>query len=353
MTKIDKYIATRVFWSFLIVIFILLNLDYTLTFIGKIKQVDDNFPVTSLLQVLLYRLSGKLAEYIPISSLIGALVGLGALASTSELTVIRAAGIPIWRIGFAACQPILIFSLIGLTISQYVTPFDEQKANLIEQISKQQNTTTALTGGVWIKANKTFVYINASDSQNKLYDVLIYTPNKQILKSVIQADTAIQIQDNKWQLNNVHKTIFFPNHIETHQYKTKPWHVSIKPKHLSSMYQDPDTLSISELPSYQHYLESQGQSGFRYELVFWQKALRPLGSLVLVLVALSSVFGPLRSSTMSERIFSGIMIGLAFQNGLNLFGQISITMNFPPIIGVSIPIVICVLTTIFLVKYKK
>lgn len=352
MNKIDRYVASSVLWAFLIVIFVLLGLDYALTFIEKIKKVDENYPVSALLQVLLYHLPGKLTEYIPIASLIGTLMGLGTLASTSELTVMRAAGMPIWRIGFAACQPILLVSVIGLAISEYVAPVAEQKANLIEQIRDQEDTSFALTGGVWLKADNTFVYINAADNQSKLYGILIYKPEKQTLKSVVRAESAVHNQGDEWTLNKVKETVFFPDHIETHQYKTMPWSVSIKPEHLFLASQDPDSLSLSQLSSYQNYLESQNQDGSQYALEFWQKTLRPLGSLALVLVALSSVFGPLRSSTMGGRIFSGVMIGLAFQNGLNLFGRMSVAANFPPVIGVSIPIVICVAAAIYLMKRK-
>ena len=181
MNKIDRYIASSVLWAFLIVIFVLLGLDYALTFIDKIKQVDDHYPISSLLQVLFFRLPGKLAQYIPIASLIGTLMGLGTLASTSELTVMRAAGMPIWRIGLAACQPILLVSLIGLAISEYVAPVAEQKANLIEQIRDQQDTNFALTGGVWLKADKKFVYINAADNTGKLYGIIVYTPENETL----------------------------------------------------------------------------------------------------------------------------------------------------------------------------
>ncbi|MBJ7556970.1 LPS export ABC transporter permease LptG [Marinomonas spartinae] len=352
MNKIDRYIATSVLWAFLIVIFVLLGLDYALTFIDKIKQVDDHYPISSLLQVLFFRLPGKLAQYIPIASLIGTLMGLGTLASTSELTVMRAAGLPIWRIGLAACQPILLVSLIGLAISEYVAPVAEQKANLIEQIRDQQDTNFALTGGVWLKADKKFVYINAADNTGKLYGIIVYTPENETLKRVIRADTATHKAGNQWTLHNVRETLFFPDHTEAKSFKTMDWSVSIKPEHLFLASQDPDSLSLSQLSNYKNYLEAQHQDASQYALEFWQKALRPLGSLALVLVALSSVFGPLRSSTMGGRIFSGVMIGLAFQNGLNLFGQMSVAAHFPPVIGVSIPIVLCTLAALYLMRRK-
>jgi lipopolysaccharide export system permease protein len=355
MKKIDKYIASSVLWAFLIVAIVLLGLDFALTFIEQIKKVNDNYTIQSLLQVIMYRLPGKLAEYIPIASLIGTLMGLGTLAATSELTVMRAAGMPIWRIGFAACQPILLVSLMGMGISEFVAPTAEQKANLIEKFKDQKSGTFSLTGGVWLKADSDFVYIDAADDTGTLYGIEIFSPNKQEKQQLAftkSATTAQHIQGSKWQLNNVTETFFFPDRIETKSTPHAEWSVSITPENLFLASQEPETLSLSQLLNYQTYLRQEKLDASQYELEFWITALRPVASLALVLVALSSVFGPLRSSTMGGRIFSGVIIGLAFQNALNLFGRMSVAVSFPPIIGVSIPIIICLLAGIILVRRR-
>lgn len=352
MKKIDKYVSSTVLWSFLIVTLVLLGLDYALTFIEQIKKVDDNYTVQSLLQVLMYRLPGKLTEYIPIASLIGTLTGLGTLASTSELTVMRAAGMPIWRIGFAACQPILLISLLGTGISEFISPATEQKANLIESLQDQKANNFSLTGGAWLKVDNNFVYINAADKDGKLYGVQIFTPDGQHLKQIEKAKTAQHISGNHWELQSVQETVFLPDQIKTRNLNHLGWDVSIKPEHLFLASQEPDSLALSQLFTYQNYLKQQGLDSAQYELEFWEKVLRPAASLALVLVALSSVFGPLRSSTMGGRIFSGVMMGLAFQNGLNLFGRMSIAASFPPLIGVSIPILLCLLAGVFLMSRR-
>lgn len=352
MNKIDRYVASSVLWSFLIVMFVLLGLDTAIAFIDQIKKVSDDYTVQSIFQVLMYRLPGKFAEYVPISSLIGTLMGLGTLASTSELTVMRAAGMPIWRIGFSACQPIILVALIGMGLSEFVAPVAEQKANLVEKLQDQKQGNFALTGGVWLKADNNFVYINAADSTGKLYGIKIFSPKEQHLTSITDAKTAVHINDTQWLLSDVKKTIFYPDHVEVKNLATQKWSVSIKPEHLYLASQEPDYLSLSQLRTYQLYLESQKQDGAQYALEFWSKALRPVACIALVLVALSSVFGPLRSSTMGGRVFSGVMIGLAFQNGLNLFGRMSVATGYPPVIGVSIPIIICIISGILLMRRK-
>ena len=161
MKQLDSYIGKGVIWAFFAVAFVLLGLDYALTFIDQVKRINEFYTITNLLEVLLLRLPGKFAEYIPIASLIGTLVGLGALASTSELTVIRAAGIPLWRIGWSAIKPILIISLLGVGISEFVAPDADQKADLIEKLRKQRASDNIISGGVWLRSDMNYIYMCA------------------------------------------------------------------------------------------------------------------------------------------------------------------------------------------------
>src|SRR5699024_12729795 len=48
-----------------------------------------------------------------------------------------------------------------------------------------------------------------------------------------------------------------------------------------------------------------GLSAGRYWLAFWEKLLQPVVTGVLVLMAISFIFGPLRSVTLGQRLFTG------------------------------------------------
>jgi len=353
MRQLDSYIGKGVVWAFFAVAFVLLGLDYALTFIDQVKRVNQFYGISNLLEVLLLRLPGKFAEYIPIASLIGTLVGLGALASTSELTVIRAAGVPVWRIGWSAIKPILIISIIGVGISEFIAPNADQKANLIEKLRKQSASDNIISGGVWLRSDNNYIYIGAADKNGTLYNMQIFSPDEQALKSTQNAKTAHYIKDDQWALNSVTSTYFYPDRIESDTAKQLDWTMSFKPEHLYLATQEPEALSLSQSLSYQDYLKAQNLNTSRYQLEFWTKALRPIASIALVIIALSSVFGPLRSSTMGSRIFSGVMIGIIFQNGLNLFGKMSLAANFSPLLGVLIPIALCLVIGAFQLRRAK
>ncbi|MBM6552221.1 LPS export ABC transporter permease LptG [Marinomonas ostreistagni] len=352
MRKLDRYVGTSVLLAVCLVTFVLLGLDFAITFIEEVKRINEQYTAGVLMQVLALKIPGKLAEYLPVASLIGTLIGLGALASTSEITVMRAAGIPLWRLGYAACKPILLLALVGLIVAEFVSPIAEQKANLVDKIQHGSGQSFAISGGSWLKTNGDYVYIDAADTDGNLYRMTIYDREGDQLHAIITAQRATQIADNRWQLHDIETTTFTPDQVIVEQADTVEWRSSLRSDYLYLSTQEPDSLSLTQLYQYQSFLNSQGLNADNYELSFWNKALRPLSSLALVIVAISTIFGPLRSSTMGARIFSGVLIGLTFQNTLYMTGRFSLVSSLPPLVGILVPILVCFGIGLYLLKRR-
>src|SRR5690554_8134953 len=90
---------------------------------------------------------------------------------------------------------------------------------------------------------------------------------------------------------------------ETHE--TLRWDTGLSPDVLSVLIVKPENLSMSGLYTYATYLGEQGLTAAQYWLAFWERALMPLRTAVMVLVASSLVFCPLRPVTMAFRAVTG------------------------------------------------
>jgi len=88
-------------------------------------------------------------------------------------------------------------------------------------------------------------------------------------------------------------------------------------------------------------------------MAFWKKILQPLTTAVLVLVAISFVFGPLRSVTMGFRVFSGVIVGLIFKYAQDLLGPSSLVFGFNPIYATLIPVFVCLVVGIYLLRRAR
>ena len=128
--RFDRYLARNVLGAILVVQLVLLGLDLVITYINDLGDVEGDYGALQVLLYLLMRLPWRLYQYAPVAVLIGALIGLGSMASSNELTVIRAAGRSLARILWGAMKPIILVVVVVLLIAEYVAPRTEQFANV-------------------------------------------------------------------------------------------------------------------------------------------------------------------------------------------------------------------------------
>lgn len=102
----------------------------------------------------------------------------------------------------------------------------------------------------------------------------------------------------------------------------------------------PESLSFTGLWSYLDYLKQNDQDTSTYELALWRKLMQPISIAVMLLVALSFIFGPLRTVTMGARIIMGVVTGIVFHLTNEIFGPVVMVYQIPAFIGAVVPSII-------------
>ncbi|EBK2343790.1 LptF/LptG family permease, partial [Salmonella enterica subsp. enterica serovar Enteritidis] len=85
-------------------------------YLAELQDLNDHYNYLDALRFIAYSGPSDLLDYMPFGTLLGAVVGLGLLANTSELTVIQAAGISRFKIVGWVMQPAIVFVIIGLLL---------------------------------------------------------------------------------------------------------------------------------------------------------------------------------------------------------------------------------------------
>ncbi|MGI9276859.1 MAG: LPS export ABC transporter permease LptG [Endozoicomonas sp.] len=341
MRKLDWYIAKNVLAGMMLVLIVLVLLESLFSFLGQLDDVRGNYQSIDVAIYTVMMMPKKIYEFIPVSALIGCLAGLGSLASNSELVVMRAAGVSLWRMVWAVMKPALVMILLGTLMGEYVAPVSEQVAETQRRIAR--SSTGAYTGeGVWHREGNEYMYFNAVEPNGVLYGVSRYVFDDEMkIQESLHAERAI-FQKDHWLLEGVRRSRFDGEKFVTETSMIEPWETSLTTTLLKVVVVKPDGLSISGLKTYTDYLNEQGLDTGEYDLAFWSKALQPLSIFSLVLVGISFVFGPLRSVNMGTRIFYGVITGVAFMIGQSLLGPSSLVFGFPPIIAVLFPVLLCI-----------
>ncbi|TDO07724.1 lipopolysaccharide export system permease protein [Halomonas ventosae] len=333
--RLDRYIARNVLMAMLVVQALLLGLDLVINYITDLEDVEGSYGALQVFLYALMRLPWRFYQYAPVSVLIGALVGLGAMASSNELTVMRAAGRSLTRILWGVMQPLVIVIVITMAVGEYAAPVTEQYAKSW-RAELQQQGGVADRGGGWQREGDNFYRFGSIRTDNTLIDMTRYRYDGKRLVSATHAARAVR-NEGHWQLQDVRTTRFKADRTLTEQHATQPWQTSLDPELLRLIITDPDSQSISDLWRYAHYLGDQGLAATDSWLYFWQKLLLPLTLASLLLVAASFVFGPLRTVAAGTRVFYGAIVGLSFKYIQDLLAPAATIFGFSPIWAILTP----------------
>ncbi|PXX66117.1 lipopolysaccharide export system permease protein [Pseudomonas sp. LAMO17WK12:I10] len=350
MVKLDRYIGNSVLLAILAVLGIILGLASLFAFIDEMGSASDSYTVMDVLSFVALTAPRRLYEMLPMAALIGCLIGLGSLASNSELTIMRAAGVSIGRIVWAVMKPMLFLMVAGVLIGEYVAPATESQAQASRALAQGSGDAQSSKHGLWHRQGEEFIHINAVQPNGLLYGVTRYHFDDQ--RHMLSSSFARQarFEENYWQLSDVTTTYFREGSTEVINVPQERWDVALSPQLLSTVVMAPESLSISGLWGYIHYLADQGLNNGRYWLAFWVKVLQPLVTAALVLMAISFIFGPLRSVTLGQRVFTGVLVGFTFRIAQDLLGPSSLVFGFSPLFAVLVPAGICALAGAWLLR---
>lgn len=350
MRKLDRYIGAQVFLAILAVLGVIVALALLFAFIDEMGDVQGNYGVGDALWYVLLTAPRRIYEMLPMAALIGCLIGLGTLASNSELTIMRAAGTSIGRIVWAVMKPMLVLMLVGILIGEYLAPWSENMAQASRSLAQGAGEAQTAKRGLWHRQGQEFVHINAVQPGGVLYGVTRYhfDDQRHLLSSSFARRATFQGQ--YWQLEEVVTTSFHERSTEVNKAKQERWDIELSPQLLNTVVMEPDSLSISGLWRYIHYLKDQGLNNGQYWLAFWTKILQPVVTAALVLMAISFIFGPLRSVTLGQRVFTGVLLGFVFRIVEDLLGPSSLVFGFSPFFAVLIPAACCALAGLYLLR---
>lgn len=349
MRRLDRYITKSVSGAILMVLAIVLALDAVFAFVAEVEDFRGGYGLTQALAYVATTVPRRIYDYLPLGAFMGCLIGLGLLSKNSELIVIRAAGVSLIRIVWSAMKPALFVVFIGMALGEFVVPFTEKIAQSQKAVSLGAGRQVSTAQGLWHREGDQFIHINAVEPNGILHGVSLHTYDEH--KALVQTKFAKRaiFQRDEWLLEQVQVTELSDN-LSDYYLPYETWQTGLKPSTLNVLIVKPENLSIKGLYNYISYLQAQSLNANNYVLAFWKKVLQPLSTIVLVFVAISFVFGPLRSSTMGFRVFSGLIVGLVFKYMQDLLGPSSLVFGFAPIYATLIPIFVSLVFGAFLLR---
>lgn len=381
---LSRYVKLNALLAIIGAVLGLWALQLVFSYLSELDSLDDSYTMGEAIKYIFYRSPYFLEQFIPTGALLGAVIGLGLLANKSELVVMRAAGVSVYRIVGWVLQPALLFVLLALVINQFVLPHSNQ---LAQEINDEDNSSlvTAVRGywtvqprfertkdGTAKPDGSDILYIDYADVQGNIGEVKRWhLDNNGNLQTAIHAeggkyigrealDTDSSKTDSRkaseqyryeWQLKNMTK-LMINQGFESSQAiaPSDTLSLSFAPESVYLLTRKAEDLSLTQLYEHRQFMRGQGTRSLSHELAFWQKLLSPLSILSLVIVACSFVFGSLRTHSLGLRIVVALLFGLLFSYVQDLVGFVALATGFSPLLMVLLPIIASAILGGYLLK---
>ncbi len=354
MKILDLYIGKAIILNIAIVLMVLLSLFGLIGFMRELEDIGKgSYEVQHAGLFIALSLPGIAYMLFPMATLLGSVIGLGAMANNSELTVIRASGVSIKQILFSALKVGLLLMVFAAIIGEFIAPMAERYAMNMRSGALGERITTKHTNNFWAKDDQTFIKINNVFPDGDLSGIYIYKFNQQQkLQTTTQAKSA-SYTNQEWLLKDIKVSSFTEHGIVVHKKAQTEWQSLLNPELLSIVTVNPDKLSAMGLYHYVNYLEKNELDAGRYQLALWKKIAAPLNTGVMLLLSIPFIFASLRTVSVGQRILFGSLVGLGF----HLFGQIfsytGLIYNYPPALSALLPTILFFILAMMLMKRTR
>ena len=340
----DRYVAVMVLRAVGGVLACLLTLVTLFTVVDELRDVTPGYETRHALLYVLYSTPRRLYELVPYGVFIGALAGLGVLASREEITVLRSAGVSVLRLFASAALPTLALLAGNQILGEFVAPAGEARGGTLKLAAQRGGGGMHIRAAQWHREGPLYTQVLGYGPGGELVGIRQYVFDEGEMRLSRRAESAAPAgeESGEWLLRNVVETRFDGSSTRTEHFETLPWRSTADARQLSAQALfEPGKLSFADLRSQIGYLTREGLDATRYEVWFWRKALQPLAVLGLVLLAVAFVVGPLRETGMGARLTVGIAIGLGVKYLLDMLAPMSVVFGVPPWLSMLLPAAAC------------
>ncbi|WP_105255737.1 LPS export ABC transporter permease LptG [Pseudoalteromonas sp. T1lg75] len=354
MKTLDWYLGRSIMQTTGFALLVLVGISTLIKFIEQLKSVGrGNYDIIDAMLYTLYSIPGDVVVFFPMAALIGGLTGLGALASNSELVVMQAAGMSRLQVIGSVMKTAIVMALLMMAMAEWGVPKAEQNAKQLRSQAIYGGEVFSAQQGVWAKDGDVFINIEDVDQQGQLNGIRMYQFDKELqLQQVIFAAKGFN-REGGWMLRDVRALRMSDLQISEQTQDEYFYASQLTAEKLGVVSVKPETLSFSGLWSYLQYLKQNDQDTSTYELALWRKIMQPVALGVMLLVALSFIFGPLRTVTMGARIVMGVITGIVFHLTDRIFGPIVTVYQIPAFIGAVLPSLLFIIFASYLLKRRN
>ena len=356
MPRLDRYIMTQFVTGIIPALLLLLAL---FSFMALAEELEDvgkgSFKLADALMVVLLTSPKRIVELLPVTTLLGGLIGLGAMANHREIVAIRTIGVSKLRIAGTVAVLAVFLGVFITALQFFVVPGFEHEAALLR--SKASQNTEMMTGesqAIWTRNDKHFIRANSSNTERALSDIEIYTTDERgRLSQLIQAASALYIEQENWLLLDVLESDFRDGLVTETKRQNMRWSALLSTEQAAALILPLEALAPNDLLKTITNMRQNNLDTHQYEVVLWQQVSLLPSLLAMALMSLPLLLGSVRTVSASQRALTGGLIGIGFYLLQQLSGHLAGILGMNPSILILTPPFVLLIIAIAAIHHRK
>lgn len=357
----ERYLARQIYAAFGFILFALVALFLFFDILSELGSVKGQYTLPLALLHVLLKAPSRISEIIPIAGLIGSIYVFAMLASQSEFTILRIAGLDVRRGLITLAKISLPLIALTLVVSEWLGPYSENLSDQIRMKALGSSYSSQFKTGVWVKdrlrdedgsgpvrPGVRYVNVGKVEQDNEIKNIRMYEfDDSYRLLSIRSAVSGRFDQSGTWILDDVTETRFKEtkqsdplNPVYSAQTFTHPivsLQSEVTPQILSVLLVSPEKMSIFSLGRFIAHLIDNKQDAHRHSIAFWKKVIYPFTIFVMLTLALPFAYLKVRAGSVGIKVFGGIMLGMSFQLFNSLFSNVGLLGSWPSLLTALIP----------------
>ena len=355
----DRYITKTLLSYTSVVLLVWLSIYSFFNFLEELDSIGkaDYTTLEAIKYILLQMPELAYKQASPVI-LLGCVLGMGYLATTNQLVVLRVSGNSILKLTAITIKIALTFVIVILAFGEFFVPLASEEGEKVRAKALGQSFALQSREGFWIREGVNYINaINNIDSSS-FTDVTIYqvSPSNKI-ETIITSESADFDGSTTLAMKNANIISIneINNSIEITSKKRNNYNkiVSFDQDLIETIKKEPKELTTRKIYKHIQFLDDNKQASSIYKVELYKRLIKPVTLVAMILLAMLFIFGSNRDVSLGRKIFFGITLGLSFEMLSRVSGALSLSFNLSPLMSAVLPTLVIIVLAIVLLSRKS
>ena len=356
--KIRERYITKTLLSFtLVVLVIWLGVYSFFNFLSEMSSIGQfNYTSLEALRYIALQVPEVAYQHASPVILLGCVLGMGHLATTNQLLVLRVSGMSIYRLTILTIKTALIFVIVVIAIGEIIAPISSEEAERGRSNALEQAIASQSQEGFWIRDGENFINVQKNiDGKIFLGVTIIEVNSSNKIATVLTSEKAtfdgqsLDMQNNEVFSIDASKEI---DEVSLEKRDSYNKTVSFDQDLIDSLKKEPEELTTWSIIKQIQFLSDNKLRSAVFEVELYKRLIKPITLVTMILLAMLFIFGSTRDVTLGRKIFFGVAVGLSFELLSRIGGAMSLSFDFNPVMSAVLPTIMVMLiaTTLLIQK---